>query len=691
MILWVSHGDPDIETAANWSGKISKVWGSRMERYADAVVGLPRSIRDHLTNQPKFGPDGGLYFPQGAQSAMGAPDNAWGRRPEELLSAAILRLDIPRAEAHMNSIGAAVNVRTDSVGGYNPFLRSSPLRIWATGVRNAYDMLFHSNGRLYSATNGSAANGATPATPNPNPFAGNRIDGSAYTGPNIPAISKVNATQPDLLFDIQPGGYYGHPNPTRSEFVLNGGNPTSGGDPPPGSQYPVGTQPDRNFRGAAYNFGLNYSPNGMAEYTYAGSFGGALAGKILVTRYSGGDDILVLDPRANGTIAGSQSGIAGFTGFVDPLDLAVDPLRGNIYVAEFGANRITLLRPVVPGAKAEVDNTTLRFVEPRGGNPSRAKSVTIRNTGTSALALPAGGLTIAGADASLFNLVGAPSLPTTIPAGESLTLNINFNPGSTVGLTIRTAQLQIKTNDPNNPILTVNLRGLPTTGTGGMNEPSLQRVFDLYELPIRTGDSDPNNTLLTIPNGAVTDELDIQRFVKAGGGPVTIAPIAAFAVSQNPAVRVGYYSPGTPTESDELFTINGIEAQSIDPFAQGSVKFDPGTSPFGIYGTFPGFTNSDGTNRRVFTENTLNTWESVVANRNKVRVYPLIDSNGNPVANSYVMAFEEFTSAYDYQDVVLVIRNVRPADAGPEIGLSNADMFPFADRLVMSCGSGVTA
>ena len=53
--------------------------------YRDAVVSLPRSVRDHMTNQMAFGPDGKLYFSQGAISAMGAPDNAWALRSEHLL------------------------------------------------------------------------------------------------------------------------------------------------------------------------------------------------------------------------------------------------------------------------------------------------------------------------------------------------------------------------------------------------------------------------------------------------------------------------------------------------------------------------------------------------------------------------------------------------------------------------------
>jgi hypothetical protein len=39
------------------------------------------------------------------------------------------------------------------------------------------------------------------------------------------------------------------------------------------------------------------------------------------------------------------AGIDGFTGFTDPLDVLQDPKTGNLYVAEYGGRRITLLRP----------------------------------------------------------------------------------------------------------------------------------------------------------------------------------------------------------------------------------------------------------------------------------------------------------------------------------------------------------
>jgi hypothetical protein len=131
--------------------------------------------------------------------------------------------------------------------------------------------------------------------------------------------------------------------------VLNGGNPTSGVDTSQVDAYSVGTLPDRNWRGAAFDFGQHYSPDGIIEYK-SNVFGGALTGKLLVVRYSGGDDIIVLTPGVNGDIINSQTGIVGFTGFTDPLDITENTANGFLYLAEYGGQKLILLKPVPPTA-----------------------------------------------------------------------------------------------------------------------------------------------------------------------------------------------------------------------------------------------------------------------------------------------------------------------------------------------------
>ena len=258
---------------------------------------------------------------------MGAPDTGWGNRPEHALNAALLRFD-PSAVPN-----PPLDVKTEDGGTYDPFAPGAPLTVYASGIRNAFDLVWHDNGNLYVPTNGSAAGGNTPARrPRCRHRARNgstRATNGPYTGPAVPGITNVQQTQDDFLFRVQQGGYYGHPNPTRCEWVLNGGNPTGGPDPAQVNAYPVGTQPDRNWRGAAYDFGKNKSPDGAIEYQ-GGAFGGALQGKLLVARYSEGDDIIVLTPGGGaGNIVDAQTGITG----VDRVHRSARPHRGHVATA----------------------------------------------------------------------------------------------------------------------------------------------------------------------------------------------------------------------------------------------------------------------------------------------------------------------------------------------------------------------
>ena len=451
LILWVSHTFFAFNNGPEWAGKISRLSGPNLGTYQDYVVNLPRSIRDHLTNSVSFGPDGALYVNQGSNTAMGAPDSAWGLRPERALSAALLRVDVD------DIASPPLDVKTEDGGTYDPTATGAPVRVFGSGIRNAYDLVWHSNGQVYVPTNGSAAGGATPATPSPLPAScSNRVDKATngdYTGPAVSGISNVSATQNDFLFRVVDGGYYGHPNPQRCEWVLNGGDPTAGTDPAQVSQYPDGTLPDRNWRGFAYDFANNKSPNGVIEYK-SNAFGGALQGKLIITRYSQGDDLIVLTPGGpSNDIVAAEAGITGFTGFSDPLDVTENVATGYLYVTEFAANKITLLRPTGGGVTApNVAPTPARhiFNDVSGGAASAEKTVTIQNTGNAALTIS--GLTLGGANASQFQITNQPSLPATVPAGASAQVQLVFNPTSTGP---KGATLQIASNDPDTPNTTV--------------------------------------------------------------------------------------------------------------------------------------------------------------------------------------------------------------------------------------------
>lgn len=695
-IIWVSNSPYQFSNVPDFTGKITVMSGSDLQIVQDAVINLPRSNQDHSTEQPVFGPDGALYFCQGSDAAMGAPDSTWGFRSEHELTAAILRLDVSKITP-----GQPINVLTPDVGGtYNPYAPGAPLTIYATGVRNAFDIIFTANGTLYAPSNGSSAGGNTPAFPNS--VNGTRIDtGALYSGPNVPGLTNVSTAQDDYLYQVVQGGYYGHPDPARGEFVLDGGNPTSGLDPAEISQYPVGTMPDSNFRGYAYDLGAHASPDGIIEYQDH-AFGGKLQGALLITDYSAGSDIVALIRDANGNIIGAERGITGLTGLNNPVNLVEDPNTGNIYVAEHGGQRLVLLRPITPNPVASLTKTVMVFNDVAssftgGSGSSAAQTLTITNTGNVPLTLGAGAFSILNdpsvttLDAASFVITNLASLPASLAPGSSVNLSITFT-ASYQGMA--SALLHIASNDPNHPLLTVQLHGIGTTGLGGASEPSLARILRAYDIPTIVGDG-PNDvnmdasTFYPATPDPSSQELPMSRIVKAGDGPVTIQLLASFNASNQPLVRFGYYSSGDSTNKTELFTLNSADAQTTNPNPLGATTFDPGSTEFSLYTIFPHFTDN-GQPRVSYSEDAFNTWDANVPR--KIRFFPLENPDGSIVPNAYVFAVEDNNipfgniQPYDSNDVVGIIRNVKAAaDAtGPALGLQNMDGAPFNNRLIFN-------
>lgn len=675
LILWVSHNGPYVASdAADWTGKVSRLSGANLETIQDYVINLPHSSKDHMVNSLAFKPGTKLlYVAVGSNSAMGAPDDAWGQRPERLLSGSVLQI---------NTRGIAnppLNAKTEGDGDYDPFAPGAPVTLYATGVRNAYDLTWHSNGRLYAPTNGSAAGGNTPSIPASLPAScAKRINGQSYTEPaDVAGLTNVQKSQNDWLFRVVKNGYYGHPNPLRCEWIMNGGNPSSGGDNAEVDEYPVGTQPDPNWRRAAFDFGDHKSPNGSIEYR-SDIFDGKLKGKLLVVRYSLSDDIIALTPGgSNGDIVGSEEGISGFTGFNNPLDLIENPANGQLYVIEFGPpGQITLLRPLT-NAIPQISVTPDRIVtnDVRAGSAGATQIVTIRNSGTAQLSVRS--LQLIGPDRDQFQFVSKPSLPVWVAAGSSTQIRVAFDP-ATAGP--RGALLQIGSNATNMPVHELPLRGLGTLGTGGTNEPSLQWILDTYEIPVNVGDDDRTTNLIHSDPAQRTaallgDEVSLQQFIRAdNANPVLIEPLAVFGpTSANPIVRFGWYEAGNAAAKHELFNVSNLppsNGQRLDPVlnADAMLSFDPGTASFGFYSSWEAFSD-----RALYSEDALNTFSGAIPHH--VRVYQLKDSRGAVVPNAYVLATEETTGDFDFQDVVVVVRNVKTAtpsrtaptaDAGPD-------------------------
>jgi len=689
LILWVAHNGPYVESnAPDWTGKISRLSGGNLTTIKDYVINLPHSYKDHMVNSLAFGPDGKLYVLVGSNTAMGAPDAAWGQRPERLLSGAVLQVN-PSTIAN-----PPLDVKTEDGGDYNPYASGAPVKLYASGVRNAFDLVWHSNGQLYVPTNGSAAGGNTPAIPEPLPAScAKRIDGDPYTGPSgVPGLTAVDKSQNDFLFRVVQHGYYGHPNPLRCEWIMNGGNPTSSADPAEVSQYPTGTLPDPNWRGVSYDFGAHMSPNGAIEYR-SDTFNGKLKGKLLVARFSLEDDIIALTPDGTSKdIVAAQDGLSGLTGFNNPLDLVENRANGDLYVIEFGPpGVITLLRPLSDSIP-QIELTPERIVtsDLKDNTAGTPETVTIRNTGNATLTIS--NISLVGPNANQFQIIDTqPALPMTVAAGSTGAVRVAMK-ATTLGPT--GALLQISSNDPSMPLIELSLRGLGVLGTGAQ-EPSLQWILDTYEIPVNVGDDDPTTSVI---NSSTTqqraallgDEVSMQQFQRADtDNPVLIEPLAVFGpTDNNPVVRFGWYESGNAAAKTELFSVSNSptsNGQRLNPVLNdnASLSFDPGLDSFGFYSSWPFFND-----RTVFSEDALNTFNGAIPHH--VRVYELKNSRGVVVPNAFIVAMEEHISGFDYQDVVVIVRNIKTATPGmnPPTADAGADQAVRVGTQVVLAGGG---
>lgn len=429
-VLWISHGQAKFGDtvgtyADNYTGKISRLYGNDLGTYQDVVVNIPRSVKDHLNNQIGFDPiQRNLYFLIPSHSAMGRADSTWGNRAEEFSTAALFRLQLQTRGDRVGiedwlAADGPINLDPNSSRPYNFLKGTNPLRFYAYGIRNAYDMVWHSNGHLYIPGNSSAAGGNTPDDP-------------STAGINE-SITGVQQSIDDYLFDITEGGYYGHPNPTRDQYILNGGNPTAGAgnDPVEIRDYPAGVQPASNYNGIAYNFGVHESPNGALEYK-SDTFGGKLKGQLLVARYASGADIVLLKPNPDGTFTQDTAteGTEGFTNMFQVLDIVEDTTNGFIYSVSLddrtGADgTIRLHRPL--NGDLVTDRPKVSFYAEAGDLNGVTKTVTITNDDpVYAVNIDVSSIRFTGRDRRSFIITNLPTEDFGLRPNSSYTFNVKY-------------------------------------------------------------------------------------------------------------------------------------------------------------------------------------------------------------------------------------------------------------------------
>ncbi len=484
-VLYISSSDPRIASNGEVnldtnSGVVTRVTGTPdgsggfTWESVDIIRGLPRSEENHAVNGMQLSPDGTkLYLQVGGFTNNGAPSAFFSYTSEYALSGALLEIDLVDIESRdilMDPNGGqdgtsrsyiydlptlddpnTANI-TDGVGedefgmdedgpwGGNDGLNQAilpadaPLRIYADGLRNPYDVVLTRDGKFFTVDNGSNGNlGGNPLTDG---------NGEAINIPN-----NGGDGDPEPLFQLVEGGYYGHPNPIRSNqdqshtVYNNSGNPDGSLavntvpdlsalvpdavniadgyliDPSKFAAAPgqnlddltqeelearlleSGIRVDRNSNESNSILTTGSSTNGITEYV-GDAFDGAIDGALLVTQFNGsvslinvndaGDGVDPLINPGNDGILGTADDVVqdadGFTPIItgqgSPLDVTVGPagsqFAGMIFVAEFGPDNIKIFAPsdlVLPDDPDFDNDGLLNTVDPFGRDASNGSSV----------------------------------------------------------------------------------------------------------------------------------------------------------------------------------------------------------------------------------------------------------------------------------------------------------------------------
>lgn len=337
MAAGPSGNDSNLDTNSVIISKLTKNGNNWSKK--DLVRGLPRSEENHIGNGMQL-KGNTLYIAMGGHTNMGIPSNNFARIPEYALSAAIVEINLNQIGNNTYDLPTlddedrpGANDNNDPFGGNNGknmaiLDPNSPVKIYAPGFRNAYDLVLTESGRMYTVDNGPNSGwGDKPA--------GNCLNTYKDGGGN---------TYGDNLHFIKNKGYYGgHPNPTRANKnnKFNNSNPQS---PIKGPANPVECQfkIPGNQDNALHVF--KASTNGLTEYT-ASNFSGSMKGDLLTASFNKTVYRVQLNNNGNKVVGLDKF----FTNLGTPLDVTAQGdnqiFPGTVWIADYAQNGIHIYEP----------------------------------------------------------------------------------------------------------------------------------------------------------------------------------------------------------------------------------------------------------------------------------------------------------------------------------------------------------
>jgi glucose/arabinose dehydrogenase/N-acetylneuraminic acid mutarotase len=256
--LW-AHGGGPFTGPSEYSGQVSVLAGPDFDTPVPLISRLPTSNHDHGINGMQFDHNGDLLVCVGGNTNAGVRYPNMGDLPESPLSAALVKAETSRADfdgalGYVLSDGGDPN--NDQVYGEEVDLAAGThVGVYASGLRNTYDLVLSTWGYLYAADNGP--NGGL---------------GPASTGCNADGGGGGPDSSKDEVLLIEYDNYYGHPNRNRGRYD------------PRQCIYRDQTEPSIPTEFTQAIDLVTSAVGGITEYR-AGTFGGKMRGELLIQRF----------------------------------------------------------------------------------------------------------------------------------------------------------------------------------------------------------------------------------------------------------------------------------------------------------------------------------------------------------------------------------------------------------------------
>lgn len=317
-LFWKQRGEEMMH--GGWAnGKIQmmrrNVGGFCLGVTKDVITGLPVSNYDHGVNSMTWDSQGNMYIAIGSATNAGVaePDNAFGNVADSPLSAAIVI-------AYMSKPSFNGSVKYDQYRDPGTAKQiSGDVEVFASGVRNTYDLVVHSNGELYATSN--SAN-----------------EGFGKVSTSCDTETEDVGTWSDQIIHVSRDSYHGHPNRNRGRF-----------DKRQCTFYSAETHPNGVDGVFVKPLSLvESSTDGIIEYR-ANTFNFQLRNDLFASKFAVGSDGKLFRMRINATTGHMESSAA--EEFYQASGLSIEQLpNGAMAMPQIVQGQVLVITPdeVVP-------------------------------------------------------------------------------------------------------------------------------------------------------------------------------------------------------------------------------------------------------------------------------------------------------------------------------------------------------